>query len=314
MVDRLKIALIFPGQGSQQPGMGKDFYDASPEARGIFDQADQILGRSITKLCFEGTEEELRRTSNTQPALYVTSAAMLAAARAAGIEGSMAAGHSLGEYTALYAAGGVDFATGLKLVDLRGRAMEQAGKNRPGPMAALLGLDPAKGEPVCAEASAAGVVVPANWNNSMQIVISGEEAGIDRAIELAKAAGAKKGTKLNVGGAFHSPLMAEAVQILQSALGGAVISRPKLRFVANVSAEFLDDPEAIRKSLGEQIVSCVRWEQTIQTFAGAGATHFIEVGPGTVLSGLLKRIDSSLKSININNVNSMSQASAALAS
>jgi [acyl-carrier-protein] S-malonyltransferase len=279
--------------------MSRDFAEAYPEARRIFEQADDILARSISRLCFEGSEEELRRTSNTQPALYVASAAALAALRAEGREGGMAAGHSLGEYTALYAAGVFDFATGLRLVDLRGRAMEQAGINRPGTMAALLGLDPEKVEPVCAEASAEGIVVPANWNNSQQIVISGEEKGIDRAIELAKAAGAKRAMKLNVGGAFHSPLMGEAAEALREALKDVPFSAPRLRFVANVSARFVDDPEEIRKGLTEQILHCVRWSESILTLVGADAETFLEVGPGNVLTGLLKRIDGNAKGYSV---------------
>jgi [acyl-carrier-protein] S-malonyltransferase len=203
------VALIFPGQGSQHAGMGKALAEAFSRAREVFEEADDVLGRSISRLCFEGPEEELQKTENTQPALYVTSAAALAVLRDEGLEGGMAAGHSLGEYTALHAAGALDFATGLRLVAVRGRAMAEAGRTRPGTMAAVLGLDDAKVEGVCREASGEdrGVVVAANLNSPGQIVLSGDEAAVDRALELASAAGAKRGIKLKVGGAFHSPLM-----------------------------------------------------------------------------------------------------------
>lgn len=294
---RDQIALIFPGQGSQQPGMGKVLAEASAEARAIFEEADAVLGRPISKLCMEGTEEELRRTSNTQPAVYVTSAAALAVLRAAGIDGSAAAGHSLGEYTALYAAGGVDFATGLRLLEARGKAMEKAGELRHGAMAALLGIDDARTEEVCREASSAGVVVAANLNSPGQVVISGEEAGVDRAIELAKAAGAKRGIKLNVGGAFHSPLMTGAAEELAKTLEVSIIHQPKLMFLANVSANVLSDPAEIRSSLLRQLTSCVRWSDCVRKMASLGITRFIEVGPGNVLTGLVKRIDGNVKGI-----------------
>lgn len=291
-MDNASVALMFPGQGSQEPGMGRDLTDAFPEAREIFERADATLGRSISRLCFEGSEEELRRTSNTQPALYVVSAAALAVLRARGFDGAFALGHSLGEYTALHAAGSLDFETGLRLVDVRGRAMESAGAARPGAMAAILGLDDALLPEVCAAASRDGaVVVPANWNCPAQAVISGDPSAVEAAIEGAKAAGAKRAMPLNVGGAFHSPLMAPAREELRAALAEAVIAPPRLRFVANADADFLDDPEAIRESLARQIVSPVRWTECVRRAAAAGAGTMIEVGPGKVLVGLLKRID-----------------------
>ncbi len=293
-MDTAAIALIFPGQGSQTPGMGKDIAENYPSAKELFEQADAILGRSLSKICWEGSEEELRQTSNTQPALYVAGAAALAALRAEGLDGSATAGHSLGEYTALYAAGVFDFETGLRLVDARARGMEQAGRDRPGAMAALLGLADEKVEPVCLEASSVGIVVPANWNCPQQVVISGDPAAIDRGIELAKAAGAKKAMKLNVAGAFHSPLMAPAVESLRSALGKAVLFPPRIKFVANFGAHFLSDPEVIRLNLLEQLISPVRWTQSVQALAGSGITTFLELGAGSVLTALLKRIDRSL--------------------
>lgn len=296
-----EIALIFPGQGSQQPAMGKALAETYPEAREIFEAADDLLGRSISKLCFEGSEEALRQTVNTQPALYVTSAAALAVLRANGFDGSMTAGHSLGEYTALYAAGALDFATGLRLVQARGEAMEQAGRNRPGTMAAVLGLAADRVEEVCREASSAGILAAANWNSPQQVVLSGEEKAIDRAVELATGAGAKLAIKLNVGGAFHSPLMGEAAELLKAALESATISAPRLRFVANVSGGFVEDADSIRRGLLDQLTACVRWSDSVARMAESGAGHFIEVGPGKVLSGLMRRIDRKLKSYSFSN-------------
>lgn len=289
------LALIFPGQGSQQAGMGRALADRYPEARRLFEEADAVLGRPLSRLCFEGPEEELQRTVNTQPALYVTGAAALAALRAEGIDGGAAAGHSLGEYTALYAAGALDFATGLRLVQTRGEAMEAAGRQRPGTMAAVLGLDDAKVEAVCRDSSGPdGVVVAANLNSPGQVVLSGDEAALDRACARATTEGAKRALKLKVGGAFHSPLMEPAVELMRPELEAAAIAAPRLRFVANVSADFIQDPEAIRRSLVLQITSCVRWTQSIERLRDAGYTKFIEVGPGKVLTGLLKRIDKTL--------------------
>lgn len=275
--------------------MGRALAGESAEARAIFEQADEVLGRSISKLCFEGSEEELRQTSNTQPALFTASAAALAALRAGGIDGEIVAGHSLGEYTALYAGGAIDLATGLRLVQARGRAMEEAGRNRPGTMAALLGLPEEKAEEVCREAASAGVVAAANLNSPTQTVISGEEAAVDRAIEIAKAAGCKKAMKLNVGGAFHSPLMTEAAERLGAELDQAAISAPAITFINNVGAQVLAEPEAIRRSLLTQLTSCVRWTDCVRKMSALGATHLIEVGPGNVLVGQLKRIDPNLK-------------------
>jgi [acyl-carrier-protein] S-malonyltransferase len=292
-------AFIFPGQGSQKPGMGRELYEARPEAREIFDRADEVFAEShpdvsLSRLCFEGTEEDLRRTSITQPALFTVSAAALAVLRAEGVEAGWCAGHSLGEYTALFAAGSLDFDTALALVAARGAAMERAGRERPGAMAAAIGLDSAAIEGVCREAAPAGVVVAANWNSPEQVVLSGEVEAVDRAVELAKAAGAKKVVKLVVGGAFHSPLMAPAAEAMRELLRNAPIRPPAMQFVANVSAEVVGDPEAIRQGLIDQITSCVRWTESVICMERGGVKDSIEVGPGKVLSGLLRRIDRSL--------------------
>ena len=295
-------ALIFPGQGSQSPGMGKELAEAYPEARAIFEQADDVLDRSISTLCFEGPAEDLQKTINTQPALYVTSAAALAAFRAEGFDGAFAAGHSLGEYTALYAAGSLDFETGLRLVDARSRAMEQACKNKPGAMAAIIGLDEATVAGICGEIADTGdlgVVVAANWNSPGQVALSGDERAVDRAAEMAKEKGAKAAIKLKVGGAFHSPLMEEAVALLAPELDKAELSKPRLKFVANVTGDFVADSAAIREGLKSQITSCVRWSDSVLKMAEGGAETFIEIGPGKILTGLVRRIAKSAKRANI---------------
>lgn len=301
-VESSTTALIFPGQGSQAPGMGKEFAKVYPEARAIFEQADEILGRAISTLCFEGPAEELQKTINTQPALYVASAAALAAFRAEGFDGAFAAGHSLGEYTALYAAGSLEFETGLRLVDARSRAMEQACQNKPGAMAAIIGLDEETVEAICAEACEAGdlgLVVAANWNSPGQVALSGDEAAVDRATALAKEKKAKVAIKLKVGGAFHSPLMEEAALLLASPIDQAELSAPRLRFVANVTGDFVTEPAAIREGLKSQMTSCVRWSESIRTMAEAGATTFVELGPGKILTGLVKRIDKACGRLNV---------------
>lgn len=285
------IAMVFPGQGSQAVGMGRELADSYPVARAVFDEADSILGVSISRMCFEGPEDDLKQTINTQPALYTVSAAALAVLRAEGVEPAIVAGHSLGEYSALFAAGVFDFATGLRLVRARGKAMFQAGQARPGAMAALLNLDEAQVRDICEQAGARGVCVPANWNSSQQIVVSGDPDAIDEAVRLAQEAGSKRSTRLPVSGAFHSPLVEPAVDVMKPELAGAPMMPPKCRFVANVSAEFVDNVDAIRQGLADQIVSCVRWSDSVQTMIGAGAEAFIEVGAGKVLTGLLKRID-----------------------
>jgi [acyl-carrier-protein] S-malonyltransferase len=286
-------AFLFPGQGSQKPGMGADLYERFPSARARFDEADAVLGFSLTEVMFgegEETAARLRQTEITQPALYVHSLAAMAVLDERSRAPEAAAGHSLGEYSALAATGALSFADGLRAVRRRGELMAQAGTVRPGAMAAVLGLDAAAVEKACADASTDGeVAVPANYNDPGQLVISGDPAAVARAGEAAKAAGARKVVPLPVSGAFHSPLMAFARDGLADALAALAIRAPRCPVYLNVTAAPEADPEAIRARLLEQLTAPVRWAQSVQRMQADGVTRFVEVGTGNVLSGLVKR-------------------------
>ena len=286
-----KLAFLCPGQASQVVGMGKDLFDAFPQARHRFSDADEILGTPLSQICFEGPEEALKQTKYTQPALFVHSAIMAELLVERNILPEMTAGHSLGEYSALFAAGSIDFAAGLKVVKIRGEGMQHACEVSPGTMAAIVGLEEAQVTQVCQEASASGIVQPANFNSPGQVVISGSVAGVQKAMELAKAAGAKLVKELVVSGAFHSPLMEPARESLFAALDELEIRIPRCPVYANVSAAPQTNPEEIRRLLKEQLLSPVRWNQSIGAMITDGAGTFMEVGPGQVLTGLLKRID-----------------------
>jgi [acyl-carrier-protein] S-malonyltransferase len=280
-------AFIFPGQGSQYVGMARDFHAADAGSRELLSNADATVGAPLSTVMFNGPEETLRQTHNTQPAIYVHSMVVLAKLRH--LKPDMVAGHSLGEYSALAAAGALGFEDALRLVRLRGELMQRAGEEHQGTMAAVVGLEPDAVEEICAEASAAGVVQPANFNSPGQIVISGSVEGVRAAMELARTRGAKMVKELVVSGAFHSPLMATAGKGLEQALASARISDARIPVYANVTAEPVTRAADIRDLLHRQLTSPVRWEETIRNMARDGATTFVEVGPGKVLQGLVKR-------------------------
>ena len=281
-------AYVFPGQGAQFTGMGKDLYEKSIEAKDLFENANSILGFRITDLMFAGTDEDLKQTRVTQPAVFLHST-ILAAVLANSFKPDMVAGHSLGEFSALVANKTLTFADGLVLVSKRAKAMQKACEITPSTMAAILGLDDAVVEEVCSSVKA--VVVPANYNSPGQVVISGSNEGIDKAIELLKEKGTKRAIKLAVGGAFHSPLMEPARLELEEAIKNTIFNKPICPVYQNVNAKPSIDPEVIKSNLVSQLTSPVRWTQTVLNMISDGATTFIEVGPGNVLSGLIKKIN-----------------------
>ena len=283
-------AFVFPGQGAQFVGMGKDLYENNPVAKEMFDKANEILGFNITDLMFNGTDEDLRQTKVTQPAIFLHSV-ILAKTMGDDFNPDMVAGHSLGEFSALVAAGALSFEDGLRLVSARAQAMQKACEKTPSTMAAVLALPDAKVEELCASVTE-GVVVPANYNCPGQIVISGSIEGVDAACAKMLEAGAKRALKLKVGGAFHSPLMEPARAELADAIAHTDFHAPKCPVYQNVNAEPQTDPETIKKNLIAQLTAPVRWIQTIQNMIAAGADTFVEVGPGAVLQGLVKKISS----------------------
>jgi [acyl-carrier-protein] S-malonyltransferase len=286
----MSTALLFPGQGSQFVGMARDVYDALPPAREVFRQADNILGYRLSTLMFEGPDEELTATANAQPAIFTASMALLRCLELPG-DVAFAAGHSVGEYSALVAAGAMSFADGLRLVHERGRIMHEAGTDTPGGMLAVLGLDDRTAiEDACASVAPL-VVCAANYNAPGQIIVSGEDRGLDAVTTALKARGAKRVLRLNVSAAFHSPVMAEPARRLQEAIAQVPIQAPRWPVVGNVSAEPLSTEPEIRAELAEQIAAPVRWDASIRCMLAAGATRFLEIGPGKVLTGMLKRIE-----------------------
>ena len=295
----MSIAYIFPGQGSQYVGMGKDLAGEFAEARDLFQKADAILGVPLSRICFEGPEEELKQTKNTQPAIFLHSLAAWTLVK--NNDAAMVAGHSLGEYSALVAAGALSFEVGLKLVRLRGELMQRAGTENPGTMAAVIGLDPQAVMEICAAASADGIVQPANFNSPGQIVISGSVTGVRKAMELAKSRGAKLVKELVVSGAFHSPLMQSARTGLEQALQTAVVKDAAVPVYANVTAKPVQSAGEIRSLLVEQLTSPVRWEESVVAMAAAGASTFVEIGPGKVLQGLAKRCAASIETRGVDN-------------
>jgi len=287
-------AYVFPGQGAQFVGMGKDLYDNSPLAKELFEKANTILGFSITNLMFAGTDEDLKQTNVTQPAIFLHSV-ILAKTLGDSFQPSAVAGHSLGEFSALVAAGALSFEDGLILVSKRAQAMQKACEKNPSTMAAILNLEDSVVEEVCA--SIDDVVVAANYNCPGQLVISGSNAGIDKACELLLAKGAKRALKLPVGGAFHSPLMEPARIELEAAIAATTFTKPVCAVYQNVDAKPYTDPEQIKKNLIAQLTAPVRWTQTVENMTKDGLMSYVEVGPGKVLQGLIKKINKETEAV-----------------
>lgn len=294
---------LFPGQGAQTIGMAQDAYESGGYARSLFEEASEILGFDLAEMVFRGDEETLERTENCQPAILVASLALFETLRErVGVELHGAAGLSLGEYTALVALEAIDFADAIRLVRRRGELMEAAGRGRETGMVSILGLEDEKVEAICREASVAGLVVPANYNCPGQVAISGEKKGLEKAMELAKAAGAKRAIPLKVSAAFHSPVMEPAREGLAKMLQEVPIRSPRGCFINNADAKELNDPEAIREALARQLVSPVRWTQSMRRAIEKGERSFWEVGPGKVCQGLMKRIDPGVSVISMSSL------------
>ena len=301
------VAFLFPGQGSQYVGMGKDLVEGFNEAKKIYDLAENVLQFPLKKVCFEGPEEELKQTQFTQPAIFVHSIVLDSFLKNKGIMPSAVAGHSLGEYSALVSAEAISFADALQLVKIRGEQMQKSGEKNPGTMAALIGVDKDEVKSICNEASQAGIVQPANFNSPGQIVISGSHQGVDKAMELARSKGVRRVQKLEVGGAFHSPLMADALDGLVDALNEVSIKKASIPVYNNVEAKPISEPESIRESLKKQLLAPVQWENIIINLINDGSKEFIEVGPKNILQGLLRRINREVECKPVGKVEDLNQ-------
>lgn len=294
-----KLAFLFPGQASQYAGMGGDLATSFPESRSVFEKADAALGFPISKLCFEGPEDELKLTENTQPAILTVSVAAYRALETHGITPDFTAGHSLGEYSALVAAGALDFSEAVKLVRQRGRYMQEAVPAGEGAMAAILGLSPADVAEVCKKAAGTEVVSPANMNSSEQTVIAGNAAAIKRAVEIASQSGAKRAVILAVSAPFHCALLMPAQKRLEIDLRAAKFNDLRFPLITNVDAQIITSGDEAREALIRQVTLPVRWLDSIREMIDQGVTIFVEVGPGKVLSGLLRQIDRSVRCFNV---------------
>ncbi|MFP4975854.1 ACP S-malonyltransferase [Paenibacillus sp. CN-4] len=300
-----KTAFVFPGQGAQAVGMGKDVYETLPESRAVFEQADEALGFPLSRLIFEGPESDLKQTVNTQPALLTASIAYLEALKSRGIRPDYTAGHSLGEYSALVAAGVLEFRDAVKLVRLRGQFMEEAVPGGQGAMAAVLGAEREALAQLCRSVSETdGQVELANVNCPGQIVVSGSAEGVAAIVARVKEAGAKRAIPLEVSGPFHSSLMKEAAERLGSELQGTVFRAPQVPVIANVTAEPVTDEEEIRGLLVRQVYSPVLWQDSVERLIALGVDTFVEIGSGTVLAGLIRKIDKNVKVISVNSLES----------
>jgi [acyl-carrier-protein] S-malonyltransferase len=312
----MTIAFTFPGQGSQAVGMGKALADAYPESRAVFDEVDAALGEKLSAVIFEGPAETLTLTENAQPALMAVSlaAARALAARGVGVDRvAYVAGHSLGEYSALAAAGSLTVADAARLLRIRGRAMQAAVPVGVGAMAALIGFDLAVADEIAAEAAAGEVCAAANDNGAGQVVVSGNKAAVERAVEIARARGARRAVLLPVSAPFHCALMAPAAKVMEAALARVTIMAPAVPIVANVTAAPVTDPEEIRRNLVRQVTELVRWRESIAFLAGAGVDIFVEVGAGRVLSGLARRIAEGVETIAAGTPEDIAAAAARLA-
>ncbi len=304
-----KIAFVFPGQGAQAVGMGKDVYDALPQSRAVFEKGDEVLGFPLSQLVFEGPDSELKQTVNTQPALVTTSVAYLEALSGKGLSPDYVAGHSLGEYSALVAANVLSYEDAVKLVRLRGRFMEEAVPGGQGAMAAVLGAEREALAELCRSISAEGSTVElANVNCPGQIVVSGSQAGVDAVVQRVKEAGGKRAIPLEVSGPFHSSMMKEAAERLAAELKSITFNAPSVPVIVNVTASPVTDPEEIRELLVRQVFSPVLWQDSVEWLIAAGVDTFVEIGSGSVLAGLIRKIDKNVKVININSLESLETA------